>query len=547
MSYFLLCSSLQRLDLLLSYPTATLASHITNILIKKHKSLNFNHTLSNEDTQTYIRDPAASSALVGASSYERDRSANITTLMANDAQRHPLGDDDLKAMLTRGRHFDEDTCCKLPEFRALVQILPIISKRIAQFRRSKGQWMFSFFIPLAISFLMVICIDKIPLNVLGNEQTIIDTTACYTQYTGVQTFVGAADGAAPAVSYAAQAGLGTVNYSGNSYEQMYDSITKDPFRNTPQVSSDAIFYENISNYTLMYNASYPMNLACAYNQINNAIVKNATGLTGTAISSKTGFSTFPNFLGNAQLNWGGLFVVLMGLWAGSMGGGLSIVLSQEKVLLVKHQQLTSGASALAYWIANFVFDLFVFLVQLVALVSMIVFSGAPRFQHVGEIEALLLVGCYFCVVAVLRCHAASFFISDIKTAQSVFFWGVVLLCFILNVMFLSISFGVNKSVTLSTPASILMLSVFSFVEPAFGFGYLVLMQNDYLGCRSLDSSADNKGILTIGGGPFVAFAAVLLISILTVFYLEKGRQWFKATSALCCDCFHCRGMGIAVK
>ena len=142
---------------------------------------------------------------------------------------------------------------------------------------------------------------------------------------------------------------------------------------------------------------------------------------------------------------------------------------------------------------------------------------------------------------------SNFFISDIKTAQSVFFWGVVLLCFILNVMFLSISFGVNKSVTLSTPASILMLSVFSFVEPAFGFGYLVLMQNDYLGCRSLDSSADNKGILTIGGGPFVAFAAVLLISILTVFYLEKGRQWFKATSALCCDCFHCRGMGIAVK
>lgn len=59
---------------------------------------------------------------------------------------------------------------------------------------------------------------------------------------------------------------------------------------------------------------------------------------------------------DAQLNTFLFVSLLLAVFGGSIASGLSIILGEERIFGIKHQQLASGMSKLSYWGANYLFD-----------------------------------------------------------------------------------------------------------------------------------------------------------------------------------------------
>eukprot|EP01034_Spumella_vulgaris_P042898 gene42898-53225_t len=124
----------------------------------------------------------------------------------------------------------------------------------------------------------------------------------------------------------------------------------------------------------------------------------------------------------AQLSDGVLIVILVALFAGAIG-------EQESAQLVKHQQLASGASKLAYWISIFIFDFVViFILPLFFTILLVIFTPG---QFTGDSFGVVFISAIvFCIASIFRFYIISFIISDVRMAQTIYFYGSVFTMFV---------------------------------------------------------------------------------------------------------------------
>jgi hypothetical protein len=117
---------------------------------------------------------------------------------------------------------------------------------------------------------------------------------------------------------------------------LYDSINDVASVGVGASIVDGIAYTNATSFTVMYNASYPVNFAGAVQALSSSAVSSATnGLLRTNAQ----FNSLPNSLLGNQMNSAFFTSMLIALIGGSFGAGLSIIISGERVTMVKHQQL----------------------------------------------------------------------------------------------------------------------------------------------------------------------------------------------------------------
>jgi hypothetical protein len=97
-----------------------------------------------------------------------------------------------------------------------------------------------------------------------------------------------------------------------------------------------IAYTAANNFTVMFNASWPMTFVAAVTDLNAAAAASATD---NLLTIHAGYNNLPANKLDGQLNSAFFSAMTIALIAASFGAGLSIVVSGERVTMVKHQQM----------------------------------------------------------------------------------------------------------------------------------------------------------------------------------------------------------------
>lgn len=233
----------------------------------------------NEDDEAYIASPEKVTKLLGASALERQEYE--AAIAKRDNERNPLTEEQVLLLLTRGRDdvgdaFDTSSqsgAGKAPrESVFLTQVRVLLWKRLHQFDRSRGQWSFSFVVPLLLIALSALLLTQIPTDVIGSNPDPTPTIYNSTLPTPVS-----AASYSDAVSWSAAANLGTVDVVGVDYQDLYNYIetqTAETYRGNS--SFEGVYYTSQTNFTVMYNATTALFMPGIVNSLLNAATDTVT-------------------------------------------------------------------------------------------------------------------------------------------------------------------------------------------------------------------------------------------------------------------------------
>ena len=308
----------------------------------------------------------------------------------------------------------------------------------------------------------------------------------------------------------------SLTYVGSTYEALFSNISTTASTMQGQSSTASVMFYSQNNFTVLYNASYPMNFIGSISSLFNA----------AAVGSTTSTFTFVEFCQNLPFNLVGtqfntaLFVaLLMALWAGSIGSGISTVLGDERVNGIKHQQLASGTSNAAYWAGNVIFE---FVVMFGNVLFFAIMLNIINPEYYGNEGFNVVVGTGVVTIAALipRTYILCLFVEDVKMAQTIFFYGAMFSMFIMIFIYFNIIAlaGNNPNSTSALQVGYIL----TVLEPMFGWFILVVFQHDFLAVRSTN---DNDSVWVLGGG-------VVTMLVISVIIYSGLFLWFEFRQSL---------------
>ena len=281
----------------------------------------------NEDNEQLVADHDASNRMLSAPAEERDK--NREELNKRDEQRNPLREDQISALLTKGDNSSTSICAD----SIGGQIVVMLKKRFFQFVRSRGQWAMGVGISLSIAVLASLLLSTMPSQLITSNYPEGFATVSNLHPTFV---AGPTEQSTLSLMNDAFGSAVNPQYIGSNYSALYNTIDDIASAGFGETSLDGVVYDSLTNFTVIYNASYPINFPGLVQGMLNSAVANATD---NMLVIDQIYNSLPHDKLNSQLNTAFYFAMLVSLIAGSFGAGLSIVVSGERVNLVKHQQL----------------------------------------------------------------------------------------------------------------------------------------------------------------------------------------------------------------
>ena len=388
------------------------------------------------------------------------------------------------------------------------QLLLMLRKRYLQLTRSVESVATVLVVPI---LLLIVCVSILLVfpTAIVSDSLPSATALQFNSYVGT-TFPISASSKSCAVEYAASAGIpaAEVLYTGASY-----AATQSYVSDNEGSSSNAVYFANSSIFSVMYNAQQPANLASLLSALNEGAVKNATS---SKMSISSTYGEFPAYNGYLQIYIALAFSICMAVFSAVFAGGAALLLAGERLTLLKHQQLFSGASKQGYWVANTIFDVAV-LFGLSFLFAVLLAIASPSFQMEGFLVAVLAGLCYS-LAAVPRLQLISFFFNEVRSVQTLFVYGTVMLVVAMIALYIQIitisaaSGGQYQDMySFNTPGAVGILCFAAIVDPAMGYIMAILFQLNYLGVR--DNVAGYPSALDpqVGGYLFgILFASAVL-------------------------------------
>jgi ABC-type multidrug transport system ATPase subunit len=277
----------------------------------------------NEDTETLLSNPIEANRLLGATSLERDE--QYERQRKQDEKRFPLPDSLVTLLLQPGRQASISEATMIGS-----QTTVLFWKRFYQFIRSKGQWSMGVIVPSFMIAISGVILNAIPDQLIYTNIDVTDTsydTFLTTPIAGRDQFTTEA--------YATACGVTETTYVGSNYSSLYSFLETQTHLGLI-TSGASVYYAATNNATILYNASFPIWYPGLINDVLQNALDEATGglLNVNVISQPLGGQAL-----GEQSNLAVCFFFVGCLIAGSLGAGISIVISGERVGLVKHQQL----------------------------------------------------------------------------------------------------------------------------------------------------------------------------------------------------------------
>lgn len=478
----------------------------------------------NEDTEMMLSDPKKAARMLGASKDERN--AHEDEIREREEKRNPVDNEQLRLLLQKGRQQvkvssadrvsmsrhtlsanDKDAGDADGWDVFMTQLRVLLWKRRHQLDRSRGQWAFSVLLPLGLIGFAAYILTQIPTNIIANDPAPI-VVSPYEGY--VSTPIAGAT-QQMAEDLASDANLGAYDtptpYVGTDYEALYTYINdQSQMLAYGDNSVEGVFFESMDNFTVMYNASVPFQLPAMVTQLLDSAIDTATegNLTITNECQQLPASAI-----NDQANYSLLYMFIISLIMGSMGGGMSIVLSGERVGLVKHQQLASGTSKLTYWCANIIFDGTIMLLHLFVFMIAMACANSTDFSDNNAMD-VLAAGLVFIFAALFRFYVVSFMVDDVRMVQSIFFYGSLLSMYAVCIFWLQIVFQVNQG-NFAANFSQAMSFLCTIIDPVFGFGLFVLLKHNFLGAQSMHPGIEWNSVPAIFAAGVLMFIIFMMI------------------------------------
>jgi ABC-type Na+ transport system ATPase subunit NatA len=147
----------------------------------------------------------------------------------------------------------------------------------------------------------------------------------------------------------------------------------------------------------------------------------------------------------------------------------------------------SGASTFAYWMGNFIFDTLLIGFFVLIFAAVLSIFNPSEFSHDGYGQ-VVLPGVFFTIASIFRFYSFSYFIADVKLAQSIYFYGSVGVVYVLIDIWITILFTTAKA-NVSDPVIGTLNVIFTIVDPTFGFYLSILFQNNFLGILTQNPGA----------------------------------------------------------
>ncbi len=421
--------------------------------------------------------------------------------------------DNVKVALTRAGGSQAAAAAAGGGPSAAQQVSLMLRKRFLQLTRSAESWATMLVLPI-LGLVMCMSILQVFPTAIVSDSLPSATAIRLDSYVGT-TFPISASSESCAVEYATAAGIpaSEVLYTGATYAATQSYVSRNEGS-----SSDALFFRNASVFSVMYNAQQPLNLASVLAAMNEGAVENATS---SKMSVSSTYGEFPAYNGYLQIYIALAFSICMALFSAVFAGGAASVLAGERLTLLKHQQLFSGASRPCYWVANTAFDAAV-LFGLTFLLAVLLATAYPSFQAEGFLVALT-AGLCFSLAAVSRLQLVSFIFTEARSVHTVFIYGTVMLVVALTALYIQIiaisasSSGQYQDMfSFNTPGAVGILCFATFVEPAMGYIMIILFQMNYLGVRDNVGGYPSALDPRVGGylfGVLFASAAVNAVAL----------------------------------
>jgi ATP-binding cassette subfamily A (ABC1) protein 3 len=422
----------------------------------------------NEDTEQLLKDHQRANQLLTSTVEEFQE--NREQLAKRDNERMPLGDEDIDALLVKGMNaLDIGGTSMLP-----LQLEVMLVKRWYQFVRSRGQWMMGVVIPLALAIIVAVLLSTMPSQLIQN-----DNSPAFAPYSAIYPTLVSGANETVTVNYVQEAFAGATidaEYVGPTYDGMFSDISGVASPGLGPTSLDGIYVASYNNFSVTYNASYPLNFESAVHTLLDYAVLN---VTRNLLKIEQVYNTLPNNLLESQFNNAFFLAMILSVLTGSFGAGLSMIVSGERITLVKHQQLASGASSIAYWMGNFIFD-FCLMFSYVLAFGVVLAIFVPSVYTGDGYGYVIISGFFFAIGAIFRFYILSYLIQDVRLAQTIYFYGSLAFMFCLLDGYFTTLFTTAHG-NVMNPIVQLLAYVFSAIDPTFGWYLIILYQNNFLG------------------------------------------------------------------
>ena len=222
----------------------------------------------NEDDQDAAANHLESNRLLGATPLERAPYESL--VKTRDEQRNPLSSDLIDAALTKG---STPSAFDVFDLSIFPQVKVMYFKRFRQFSRSKGQFSMGFFVPIGAIALICLILHEMSTQLLSAAPPAI----VLPYFSTMKTLIAGPPKNSQLWANNAFGGTAALQYVGNSYTALFNSVSQVASSEKGVNSSEAIaFGSSMNNYTVMYNASYPINFAGAASYLLENGVTNAT-------------------------------------------------------------------------------------------------------------------------------------------------------------------------------------------------------------------------------------------------------------------------------
>jgi hypothetical protein len=179
----------------------------------------------------------------------------------------------------------------------------------------------------------------------------------------------------------------------------------------------------------------------------------------------------------------------------------------------------SGVSLWAYWTANFLWDYSIAITQCLVFTFALFCARAASYSN-NDFALILAIGFLFSICVLLRFYLFSNYVGDIRMAQIFYFYGSLLIQFVL-IIFYSLMVYTVQDGNASSPFAHLISIICTIIDPVFGYLFIVMIQNDFLGIRSQNNEAPVTAMET-SGTTIIAISVMIFVYLLGICYFEIG-------------------------
>jgi len=285
-------------------------------------------------------------------------------------------------------------------------------------------------------------------------------------------------------------------------------------------------YDDTNNqygYTAFLDTRAQEGSAYAMNEINNAILRTATGNTSKTI--RVVIAPFLKTEGAKSIDkiFGGLiYAFVLSISMSLLPASLITYIVKERELNSKHQQIVSGVSITAYWLSNFFVDIIKYIIPAVTCALATMALDASALIEGDKLLALWLDFILYGFAIVPFVYLIAFLFRNYGTAQIASFFFNFASGFILGlIVSLLRIFESTQSVGEALQWAFRILPSFAMTS-----GFLNLANRDVYSLISGGSAPKSSLDMTLTGGDvlFLAIGAVVYPILISIVEALKNKQ-----------------------